>query len=228
LPGLDLQGIWIADPSLSYDLVQEEIPAYDFMIANEAQFALRYFPFSNFPACSQHFSLSEAEKAKFKKQAKDCGYLGYIDKYVKYPPQGHLPLPGKSSEIKDGCDIWSDIFEATLEVNPAFNIYRISDVYPILWDVLGFPGSFPDEQTHPLYFDRADVKAAIHAPNTTWLECSDVDVFPNGDASPPSALSVLPNVIEKSKRTVIIHGLADYVLIALGYVNPSISIIHSN
>ncbi|KAH8833996.1 alpha/beta-hydrolase [Flagelloscypha sp. PMI_526] len=189
LPGLDLQGIWIADPSLSYDLVQEEIPAYDFMIANEAQFAL-----------------SEAEKAKFKKQAKDCGYLGYIDKYVKYPPQ----------EIKDGCDIWSDIFEATLEVNPAFNIYRISDVYPILWDVLGFPGSFPDEQTHPLYFDRADVKAAIHAPNTTWLECSDVDVFPNGDTSPPSALSVLPNVIEKSKRTVIIHGLADYVLIALG------------
>ena len=77
-------------------------------------------------------------------------------------------------------------------------------------------GSFPDEQT-PLYFDRADVKKAIHAPtNVTWTECSDVNVFARGDASPPTALSVLPNVIEKSARTVIIHGLADFVLIAEG------------
>jgi carboxypeptidase D len=27
---------------------------------------------------------------------------------------------------------------------------------------------------------------------------------------------VLPNVIEKSKRTVIVHGLADFLLIAEG------------
>ena len=69
----------------------------------------------------------------------------------------------------------------------------------------------------PLYFDRKDVKKAIHVPvNQTWLECSDVDVFPNGDASLPPAFTVLPNVIEKSNRSVIIHGLADYVLIAEG------------
>jgi len=49
-----------------------------------------------------------------------------------------------------------------------------------------------------------------------WTECSVVDVFPHGDASPPSALSVLPNVIEKSNNTVIIHGLGDYILIAEG------------
>ena len=81
----------------------------------------------------------------------------------------------------------------------------------------GLPGS---EQTHPLYFDRADVKAAIHAPNVPWQLCpsdevSD-DVFPDGDASPPAALSVLPSVIEKSSRAVIIHGLADFNLIAEG------------
>ncbi|KAG5642136.1 hypothetical protein DXG03_003566 [Asterophora parasitica] len=69
----------------------------------------------------------------------------------------------------------------------------------------------------PVYFDREDVKKAIHAPpNFKWFECSEVDVFPKGDASLPPALTVLPNVIEKSNRTVIIHGHADFILIAEG------------
>lgn len=77
-------------------------------------------------------------------------------------------------------------------------------------------GSFPDVQS-PIYFDREDVKKAIHAPlNQTWLECSDIDVFPNGDASLPPAFTVLPDVIENSNRSVIIHGLADFILIAEG------------
>jgi len=68
-----------------------------------------------------------------------------------------------------------------------------------------------------LYFDRPDVKAAIHAPATvTWAECSDINVFPHGDASLPPAFTVLPNVIEKSNRSVIVHGLGDFILIAEG------------
>jgi carboxypeptidase D len=67
-----------------------------------------------------------------------------------------------------------------------------------------------------LYFDRSDVKAAIHAPaDVDWVECSG-NVFPDGDGSLPPALTVLPNVIEKSKRFVVVHGLADFVLIADG------------
>ena len=68
-----------------------------------------------------------------------------------------------------------------------------------------------------MYFDRLDVKKAIHAPtNVTWSECSDINVFPRGDASLPSGLTVLPNIIEKSERSVIVHGLADFILIAEG------------
>ena len=168
--------------------------------------------------------------------AAKCNYAGYVDKHVTYPPQGPLPLPGQSTTADDGCDVWTMIFRAALIVNPAFNVYRIWDTYPILWDVLGFPcvlfshkptyasthictysGSFEQIQIPPVYFDRQDVKKAIHAPqNVKWKLCSDTKVFPNGDASPPSALSVLPSVIEKSKKTVIIHGLADYVLITEG------------
>jgi carboxypeptidase D len=72
------------------------------------------------------------------------------------------------------------------------------------------------------------VKEAIHAPlDTEWTECSDIDVFPNGDGSLPPAFTVLPNVIEKSQRTVIVHGLADFVLISEGYgcVNDIFSLV---
>ena len=78
-------------------------------------------------------------------------------------------------------------------------------------------GSFPNVTQSPVYFDREDVKKAIHAPlNQTWEECSATGVFPDDDASLPPALTVLPDVIEKSNRSVIIHGLGDYVLIAEG------------
>lgn len=86
----------------------------------------------------------------------------------------------------------------------------------MLWDVLGFPGSFAHEQS-PVYFDRADVKAALHAPaDATWTVCSSNPVFPVGDWSLRPAYSVLPSVIEKSERSVIVHGMADYIVIAEG------------
>ncbi|KAG5642135.1 hypothetical protein DXG03_003565 [Asterophora parasitica] len=76
--------------------------------------------------------------------SKKCNYAGYVDKYVTYPPKnGLLPLPGKSTFADRGCDIWDIIFTEALRLNPAFNVYRIFDTYPILWDVLGFPCVHP-------------------------------------------------------------------------------------
>ncbi|KAI0254184.1 Alpha/Beta hydrolase protein [Lactifluus subvellereus] len=197
---LDLQGIWINDPVIGWDVVQGQIPAVGFVHKYEHVFAF-----------------NKTFLAHLDSVAAACHYADYVEKHVKYPPHGLLPLPGKSTESDPGCDVWDEIFNAALLVNPAFNIYRIFDMWPILWDVLGFPGSFFQTQVSPLYFDRADVKAAIHAPaDVQWVLCSNVDVFPHGDASLPSAFTVLPNVIEKSKRSVIVHGLADFILIAEG------------
>ncbi|KAF8164723.1 alpha/beta-hydrolase [Crassisporium funariophilum] len=196
---LNLQGMWISDPSLSWDVVQENIPAVNFVHKYESV-----------------FSFNQTFMAQLDQVAAKCNYTGYMEKFVTYPPKGLLPLPGRSTFAERGCDVWDMIFDAALVVNPAFNIYRIFDTYPVLWDVLGFPGSFPQEQT-PLYFNRTDVKKAIHAPlNVNWEECSEIDVFPKGDGSLPPAFTVLPNVIEKNNRTVIVHGLADYILIAEG------------
>ncbi|KDR71030.1 hypothetical protein GALMADRAFT_801430 [Galerina marginata CBS 339.88] len=196
---LNLQGMWISDPSISWNVVQEEIPAVSFVHKYE-----------------NVFSFNQSFMAQLDQQAALCNYTGYMEKFVTFPPKGLLPLPGKSTFAARGCDLWDTIFDAALLVNPAFNIYRIFDTYPVLWDVLGFPGSFPQVQT-PLYFNRTDVKKAIHAPlDVNWEECSEIDVFPKGDASLPPAFTVLPNVIEKNNRTVIVHGLADFILIADG------------
>ncbi|KAF8264855.1 alpha/beta-hydrolase [Lactarius quietus] len=196
---LDLQGIWISDPMISWHVVQSEIPAVGFVH--------KY----------QHvFALNQSFLAQIDSIAEQCNYADYMEKYVTYPPQGPLPLPGQSTDYDEGCELQDPIFNAAVMLNPAFNPYRIFDMWPILWDVLGFPGAFPQNQT-PVYFDRPDVIAAIHAPtDVVWTECTDVNVFPNGDASLPSSFTVLPNVIEKTKRLVIVHGLADFVLFSEG------------
>lgn len=146
-------------------------------------------------------------------RADACGYIDFIDTYLTYPPPGPLPNPPNSSE--PGCDLWTDIYYAASIVNPCFDIYQIATTCPLLWDVLGFPGSFdylPEGAS--VYFNRTDVQRAINAPIQPWAECTG-GVLRN-DTSLPSGLSVLPSVIERSKRTLISHGILDYVLISNG------------
>lgn len=97
-------------------------------------------------------------------------------------------------------------------------MYEISTTCPVLWDVLGFPGSFPylPEGTE-VYFNRTDVQKAINAPIMEWEECSSDDVFVGGhDTSDPSTWSVLPRAIEKNERTIIGHGILDFILMTNG------------
>ncbi|KAF8319697.1 alpha/beta-hydrolase [Clavulina sp. PMI_390] len=203
---LNMTGVWITDPSVSWDIVTEYIPAVSF--AQKWQSVLGF---------------TDSFMAKLESQAQTCGFANYTEKYATYPPKGKLPLPSQAyrgipnyANITSKCTTWDDILNEALNVNPNFNMYRILDVWPVLWDVLGFPGSFDNVQS-PLYFNRTEVQDAIHAPHISWSECSNINVYVDGvDNSVPSMLSVMPNVIEKSARTVVMHGLVDYVLIAEG------------
>jgi carboxypeptidase D len=56
-----------------------------------------------------------------------CNYSDYLEKNVKYPPRGLLPLPGNSTENDPGCDLWDEIVNAALMLNPAFDVYHIFD-----------------------------------------------------------------------------------------------------
>ena len=60
--------------------------------------------------------------------AAKCNYADYMEKYVTYPPRGPLPLPGTSTQADPDCDVWDEISNAALIVNPAFDIYRIFDM----------------------------------------------------------------------------------------------------
>ncbi|KAM5534367.1 hypothetical protein V8D89_011960 [Ganoderma adspersum] len=209
-PDLKLKGAWIADPTLSWNLVQQEIPALRFAQANK-----NVFPFnSTFWATLQNISDS-------------CGYTNYLDS-VTYPPNGLLPLPTGAAidnttgavVTKPECEIHDLIQMVAGQLNPVFDVYRVTDMYPSPWSVLGFPQSTQEF----IYFNRrvAQVQDAINVPNMNWEICSGpvyVDPATGGpgyDQSLPSALSVLPNVIEKSERVAIVHGLADFILVAEG------------
>jgi carboxypeptidase D len=118
---------------------------------------------------------------------------------------------------QDCGKLWTDIFAAATATNPCFNFYHIQTTCPLLWDVLGFPGSFeylPDGAF--IYFDLPEVKKAINAPvNTTWTECNEIPLSIMGKGE-DTYLRILPKVIERSKRTVIAHGTLDYVLLSNG------------
>jgi hypothetical protein len=66
-----------------------------------------------------------------------------------------------------------------------------------------------------VYEQRASVLLISGFPDDADLVPQNV--YLNGtDNSLPSMLSVMPNVIEKNQRTVVMHGGADYVLIQEG------------
>ncbi|THH07732.1 hypothetical protein EW145_g3187 [Phellinidium pouzarii] len=208
-PGLDLnlKGISIADPTLSYNVVQQEIPALRFV--QVIPLLLEKVGFNSFMSELQNISDT-------------CGYTDYLDSFVTFPPAGPLPLPngteGTFSAVSS-CRIHSPIQRAIQSINPVFDVYRVSDTWPNLWSVIGFPRSTQEF----IYFNRTDVQDAIHAPHIDWTACTNTNVYVNlttgepiNDQSIPSTLSVLPNVIEKSERTIIVHGLADFILVAEG------------
>ena len=85
----------------------------------------------SFSACFFQLKLtvySQTFLAHLDHVAAACNYADYMERYVTYPPGGLLPLPGTSTEADPGCDVWGEIFDAALIVNPAFNVYRIFDM----------------------------------------------------------------------------------------------------
>jgi carboxypeptidase D len=199
----NMDSILIYDPSLTYNAIQEQIPAV---------------PFVNYWGLL--LDLNETFVKNITARAKSCGYTDYLHKYLTFPPKGPLPLPPHYNGTDDApeCDIWDDVFSAASLINPCFDIYQVATTCPLLWDVLGFPGSFdyvPEGAS--IYFNRTEVQKAINAPQVEWAECTSVDVFVNGtDKSSPSARSVLPSVIERTNRTIIGHGLLDFILMYNG------------
>ena len=154
----------------------------------------------------------------------DCGYADYLEKYLVFPPSGPQPvddLPGvnaSTGNYQEGCDLLNDVYSKALTLNPCFNIYQVGAGCPIPYDPLGFAGAsyYIPDGAPPIYFNRSEVKAALHAPaDADWDMCKD-GVFPSGDNSDPSSQVALPRVIEGTGNVMLVHGALDMVLIANG------------
>ncbi|KAI9671917.1 MAG: hypothetical protein M1817_002352 [Caeruleum heppii] len=194
----DVKGTMIYDPSLSSDVIQQDIPALAFQQAN-----------------ANVFGLNASFTAALTDKANKCRFTNYLDTQLSFPPKGPLADPPPNN---GDCAIFKALYDAAALINPCFNVYHITTTCPILWDVLGYPGSFSYlPQDAAVYFDRSDVKQAINAPEVLWQECSKRDVFRGGiDKSQPSSYDVLPRVIERSNRTIIAHGALDMILMGNG------------
>lgn len=107
--------------------------------------------------------------------------------------------------------------------------YHITDYCPLLGDVVGNPGGLSClPQTY--YFNRTDVKKALHAPlDVSWSQCGEHEVFkgkfvhgigagPEGenDRSLDPIQHVLPQVIEATNRVIVSNANWDGLLLTNG------------
>ncbi|GAP84604.1 putative serine-type carboxypeptidase protein [Rosellinia necatrix] len=199
----DLSGMLIYDPVLGNDIVQEAVTTVPFV-----DYHHNLMTFND--TFNQH--IHELHDS--------CGFAAYQDKYLTYPPAGPQPSNFTDTVSEECAGLWELVLDNALSVNPCFDVYQVATTCPLLWDVLGFPGSFgySPAGSGPVYFDREDVKRAIHADtNHTWEECSSIDVFVNNtDTSDPSSWRVLPHVIDATKNVIIGHGTLDMILLPNG------------
>ncbi|KAG4420523.1 hypothetical protein IFR04_006343 [Cadophora malorum] len=195
----DVNGALIYDPTIGpYVFLQEEAVAYPYI-----------------EKWNNIIGLNESYMAELKALDESCGYAEYREKYLTYPAAGVQPV---APDVTNECDINGLASMAAFKINPCFNSYEINTQCPIPSDPLGFPTnlaySYPG--LTPLYFDRDDVKDAMHAPmDVEWAECSG-PVFVHGDNSADPIQKVLPQVIEATNRVLISNAALDLVIITDG------------
>lgn len=196
----NLSGALIYDPSIGSGYSQEEATSVPFVESNANLFTF------NSTFMSQLQSLD-----------KSCGYAAFREKYLTFPPSGVQPPQHINYNTIGNCDVFDAINNAALEINPCFDIYEVNQQCPLLWDVLSFPTEVeytPAGAT--TYFNRSDVKTAMHAPqDVEWMICTNKPVL-RRDTSAMSIEHVIPQVIEATNRFLIASGDFDMILITNG------------
>ncbi|KAJ5693178.1 hypothetical protein N7462_002601 [Penicillium macrosclerotiorum] len=205
----DLHGALAYDPCIGqFDYIQQEAPVVPF-VKDHANL----------------FNFNETFMAELEHLHQKCGYAGLIEEYLTFPPPKEQPPLFFNYTSMADCDVFDMIYEKVFDINPCWDLYEVNQMCPLQWDVLAFPTSLvyqPDGAS--VYFDRADVKHALHAPNVTWAECSNESVFVGGDSGPEQEGDtsanpiehVLPQVIEATNRVLIGNGDYDMVIITNG------------
>lgn len=119
-----LSGALAFDPCIGqFDYTQEEAVVVPFVEAN-----------------NNLLNFNESFLAELQSLHQSCGYADCIEKYMTFPPPGVQPAIGPN--ITSKCDIFDLIDFAAFDPNPCFNVYEVTNMCPIMGDVLGFPTQF--------------------------------------------------------------------------------------
>ncbi|EDU41695.1 Serine carboxypeptidase [Pyrenophora tritici-repentis] len=203
----NLGGISINNPVIGEDALQEQVPIMAY--ANHYNNILFY----------NDTFLQQQERLH-----KECGYTDYYNKYFKFPPpKGPFPAVRDPYDVTpDGkCDIQGHFFSASQITNPCFSVYHITEMCPFASSQLGpMDTGYEPQPGAQVYFDRADVKKALHVdPKTTWTMCSAEGVFSDGNGSygydqsyPPGVNGILKSVIEATNNVLIGNGDLDMLI----------------
>ncbi|CAK4004343.1 serine carboxypeptidase [Lecanosticta acicola] len=167
-------------------------------------------------------NLNETTLTNLSAQHQRCGYAHYLERYLTFPPpQQKFPELPNAFTANSTCDTFDTSFHAILEINPCASVYHITDYCPFLWSVNGPINRGYDPAPKTKYFNRTDVKRAIHAPLTTnWSICTHESVFqgPHGNKTGedqsigPAQNDVLQTVIEHTNNVIIGCGNLDILL----------------
>ncbi|KAH6711258.1 Alpha/Beta hydrolase protein [Leptodontidium sp. MPI-SDFR-AT-0119] len=157
--------------------------------------------------------------------AKNNAVLDFEEPYVDFmynQSKVHSPshLPSERTGFTSGhCDIRGYLGRAASYMNQCFDPYNILNSCPPRSNVL----DSPIESGETPYFNRADVKRPLHIPATTQWQLGGRLVFANStdevkqnDNSLMPTIEVLPQIVEASKRTIIITGEMDTVVLHTG------------
>ncbi|KAM0257962.1 hypothetical protein ACHAQJ_004121 [Trichoderma viride] len=200
----DLQGLIVYDGTMFGENLQSNIPVLPYVTRHQDEFALDDETLSTVRSISD-----------------DCGFTEYFDKYLTFPPPSRQPvitpgntlLPNGTISANQTCNnLWNNVTDQALIANPCFNIYNILDHCPALFNV------FSDKP----YFNRTDVKKALHAPDSiNWVPCHIPQPFNtsyNLDQSPLPGLKQLPHVIETTQNVILAQGAVDWISMLPGVV----------
>jgi carboxypeptidase D len=163
----------------------------------------------NFPHLFPFNNTFEAELATLDQK---CGFTAFLNEYLVFPPKGIQPSAPTST---GGCDMFDALFTGASFLNPCFSTYHITETCPFAEDPIINPADGVE------YFNRPDVQAAINAPRMTWNVCQ-LGVFADDvDEAQPPSFGVLPRVIERLNRTLIVSGQLDLTLPTNGTLQVS-------
>lgn len=196
--GIQLKGISMNDAFFYDDTIGKELPAVQFAVQN-----------------AQVMKLNKSDVEQLVHQGQEIGIDRYVEKHLKYPPAGPLPVPSQFNKSKS---VYSTMKKMAQKANPCFSPFYILGPSPCPVDALGLDPT--NEVSHASnYFNRnPSVKPIIHADNITYLECSKkkpFDIMKHAKTVFPLN-TVLPSVVEKSERTIVQHGTYDYVMLPNG------------